>query len=84
MAQIEAGPDIIVDEERLAAAVGYYCAVLVCWRAKMGRNLTAFTFFATSVLGATAIQQYGNAKAEDKNLQRSAVATNAVFASGCR
>ena len=51
---------IIVDEAHGGSGFGYVGAGVLA--EQMGRNLTASPFFSTSVLGATAIQQYGSAK----------------------
>jgi alkylation response protein AidB-like acyl-CoA dehydrogenase len=57
---------IIVDEEHGGSGFGYVGAGVLA--EQMGRNLTASPFFATSVLGATAIQKYGTKKQKDNNL----------------
>ncbi len=57
---------IIVDESHGGSGFGYVGAGVLA--EQMGRNLTASPFFSTSVLGATAIQQYGTQKQKDENL----------------
>ncbi|WP_417595702.1 acyl-CoA dehydrogenase family protein [Parasphingorhabdus sp.] len=57
---------IIVDEAHGGSGFGYVGAGVLA--EEMGRNLTASPFFSTSVLGATAIQQYGTEKQKDENL----------------
>ena len=57
---------IIVDEAYGGSGFGYVGAGVLA--EQMGRNLTASPFFSTSVLGATAIQQYGTEKQKDENL----------------
>ena len=57
---------IIVDEDHGGSGFGYVGAGVLA--EQMGRNLTASPFFSTSVLGATAIQQYGTKKQQEENL----------------
>ncbi len=57
---------IIVEEEHGGSGFGYVGAGVLA--EQMGRNLTASPFFSTSVLGATAIQQYGTEKQKAENL----------------
>ncbi|WP_217272194.1 acyl-CoA dehydrogenase family protein [Sphingopyxis sp. BSNA05] len=57
---------IIVEEEHGGSGFGYVGAGVLA--EQMGRNLTASPFFSTSVLGATAIQQYGTEKQKEENL----------------
>jgi len=57
---------IIVDEAFGGSDFGYVGAGVLA--EQMGRNLTASPFFATSVLGATALQKYGSDKQKSENL----------------
>ena len=57
---------IIVEEAHGGSGFGYVGAGVLA--EQMGRNLTASPFFSTSVLGATAIQQYGTKKQKEENL----------------
>lgn len=57
---------IIVNEAHGGSGFGYVGAGVLA--EQMGRNLTASPFFSTSILGATAIQQYGTEQQKDANL----------------
>ncbi|MEP3226163.1 MAG: acyl-CoA dehydrogenase [Parasphingorhabdus sp.] len=57
---------IIVDEQYGGSEFGYVGAGVLA--EQMGRNLTASPFFATSVLGATAVQRFGTAQQKEDHL----------------